>query len=100
MSYKIAPEAIRDLDGIWDYIAKDNVGAAERWIDRLMAAMDLLADNPGLGHVRSDVEMPSLLFWPMEKYVIAYRVIREQIEVVAVTQGSRNVPSLLREREL
>ena len=41
-----APLAIQDLDAIWDYIAQDNVEAANRVIDRITEACQTLAIQP------------------------------------------------------
>ena len=31
----LSPAASRDLDEIWEYIAEDNLDAADRWVDKL-----------------------------------------------------------------
>lgn len=45
--YILSEDADRDLDGIWDYIAADNVDAADRWIGKLFDAFDAIGDTPG-----------------------------------------------------
>lgn len=40
----------------------------------------------------------SALFWPVGKYIIVYRPLRDHIEILAVTQGSRDIPTYLRKR--
>jgi len=52
------------LDGIWDYIAEDNIEAADQWIGRLFDAFDAIGDTPGLGHKREDLTAYPVLFWP------------------------------------
>ncbi len=96
----IVPAALDDLKEIGEYISLDNVGAAERWVNRLFAEIEFLAESPGLGHSRKELGSPSILFWRVEAYLILYRVLQDGIEVVAVTQGSRDLPRLLRERDL
>ena len=39
-----------------------------------------------------------VLFWPVGAYLIIYRVERRPIEIVAVTQGSRDIPAFLNRR--
>jgi toxin ParE1/3/4 len=46
------PDAIADLDGIWDYIARDNPAAADRVLDQLNERFVLLADNPEIGELQ------------------------------------------------
>jgi plasmid stabilization system protein ParE len=51
----IAPRAQKDLAEIWHYIAEDSKPAADRMIERLRQATELLGDMPGAGHERRDV---------------------------------------------
>jgi plasmid stabilization system protein ParE len=37
-------------------------------------------------------------FWTVGAYLIIYRAEREGVEIVAVTQGSRDIPAFLRGR--
>ena len=50
--YILTPRAKRDLNEIWDYIAGDNIEAADRVLDALESAMVKLAKSPGIGHWR------------------------------------------------
>jgi plasmid stabilization system protein ParE len=97
--YVLSADAERDLDHIWDFIAEDNLDMAERWIEKLFDAFDSLARNPGLGHKREDLTPHPVSFWPVGSYLIIYRASRRPIEIVAVTQGSRDIPAFLRWRE-
>jgi plasmid stabilization system protein ParE len=97
-AYILAPEALQDLQDIWDYIATANLDAADRMIDTLFAAFEQLAALPSLGHRREDLTNRPLRFWTVEAYLIIYRAERTPIEVVAVTRGGRDIPRLLRHR--
>jgi len=48
ISYILAPEALQDLQELWDYIATENLDAADRMIATLFAAFERLATMPGL----------------------------------------------------
>jgi antitoxin ParD1/3/4/toxin ParE1/3/4 len=87
-----------DLNEIWEYIAEDNIDAADHWIGRLFDSFETLAHNPGMGHKRDDLTAYPILFWPVGAYLILYRIQKEFIEIVAVTQGARDIPSILRQR--
>ncbi len=87
-----------DLHEIWEYIAEDNIDAADLWIGKLFDAFDLLAHNPEIGHRREDLTAYPILFWPLGAYLILYRIQKDLIEIVAVTQGARDIPSFLRQR--
>ena len=45
----VSPLAQADIDEIWDYIARDSLVNADRFIDRLERRFGLLAANPRLG---------------------------------------------------
>jgi plasmid stabilization system protein ParE len=96
--YVLGLDAELDLDEIWEYIAQDNIQAADRWIAKLFEAFDALARTPGMGHKREDLTTLPVLFWPVGAYLILYRVKSERVEIVAVTQGARDIPSFLRRR--
>ena len=95
--YVLGGDAARDLEDLWDYIAEDNVGAADRLIARLFKAFEKLGRFPRLGHKREDLTPFPVLFWPVGSYLIIYRD-RTPIQIVAVVHGSRDIPVFLRRR--
>jgi plasmid stabilization system protein ParE len=97
-SYILAPEALQDLQELWDYIATENLDAADRLIDTLFAAFERLATLPGLGHTREDLTDRPLRFWTVDAYLVIYRAEQTPIEIVAVTRGGRDIPRLLQHR--
>ncbi len=96
--YVLSVAAELDLDQIWEFIAQDNIDAADRWIDKLFDAFQSLAQLPGMGHRREDLTAFPILFWPVGAYLVLYRVLSEWIEIVAITQGARDIPAFLSER--
>lgn len=72
--YVLSVAAELDLDAIWDYIAQDNIDAADQWISKLFDAFEALALAPGMGHKREDLTAFSILFWPVGAYLILYRI--------------------------
>jgi len=44
-----------DLLEIWDYIAADDLQAADGMIDRIEQGIELLGEFPGAGHERAEV---------------------------------------------
>jgi toxin ParE1/3/4 len=86
-----------DLREIRDYIAKESPGSALRLMVRFVGAFRLLAHHPELGHVREDLPVPSLRFWPVAPYLVIY-LAGKPIEVVAVVHGARDVPSVVNRR--
>ena len=96
--YVLSVDADLDLDEIWEYIARDNIDAADRWIARLFDAFETLGLTPGMGHRREDLTSHPVWFWPIGEYLVIYRAERQPIEIVAVTQGSRDIPAFLHRR--
>lgn len=93
-------EALADLKSIHDYIAHDSVVIAGSFIERMLKAIDRLADFPRLG--------PRIREWKSSPYrhiiVLPYRVIyRVQTEsssvyIIAIAHGSRDLKRFLRGR--
>jgi plasmid stabilization system protein ParE len=96
--YILSEGADRDLDRIWDYIAENSVASADEWIGRLFDAFDTISNTPGIGHKREDLTNYPVLFWPMGAYLVIYRALSQPIEIVAVTQGARDIPTFLHHR--
>jgi plasmid stabilization system protein ParE len=96
--YVLSADAELDLDEIWEYISGDNLDAADRWIGELFDAFEALGQSPGMGHRREDLTPYPVLFWPVGAYLIIYRAERRPVEIVAVTQGSRDIPAFLSKR--
>jgi plasmid stabilization system protein ParE len=53
--FVLHPEALADLEGIWDFIAADNVDAAKRVLHQIYEAVHGLVSFPQQGHQRSDL---------------------------------------------
>ncbi len=96
--YVLGGDAALDLESIWEYIAHDSIDAADKWIGKLYDAFDAISRSPHIGHKREDLTPFPVLFWPVGKYLVIYRAERRPIEIVAVTQGSRDIPAFLHRR--
>lgn len=99
LEYILSSEAVDDLQSIWDFIAFDNEAAADRMIDRMLDAFEQLAQWPGLGHVRRDLTKRTVLFWPLESYLIVYRHHRKRLQIVAILHGARDIPTVIGKRK-
>jgi len=96
MNYRFSRRADADIEAICDRITKHNAEAAERLDEQLHHAIGLLAQFPGMGHRRSDVEDKRYLFLAVDKYIIAYRVERDELLVVRVLHGARDFRKLFK----
>lgn len=86
-------KAEEDLIEIWCYIAQDNPDAADSFLETINKKCSLLAQSPQMGTLRSDIA-ENLRYFPVQKYLIFYREIKEGIEVVRIIHGSRYLASL------
>ena len=93
-TYRLTILAERDVLGIWLYIARDSLAAADRLVDRLTEAYQLLADNPGMGE-KMERHRPGLRAWPVGNYVIYFQSVPDGIEVYRVLHGARDAGRLL-----
>ena len=94
--YRLTPEARFDLFALWEYIARDNVTAADRVVRRLDRAFHLLAVFPKKGHKRADVHSSRpILFWPVGAYVIVYEPEPKPLVIVRIVHGARDLNALL-----
>ena len=96
--YILSVEARQELKEIREYIARDDAEAADRWIFKLRDAFRTLAQNPQARHSRKDLTDMQVRLWPVGRYLIIYQVQQDSILILAVTQGSRDIPSYLRPR--
>lgn len=95
----LSPDALQDLQDIWDFIARDNENAADQLEDKFFNAFEKLAQRPGMGHTRADLTGRDVRFWPTGSYLIVYRERLEKLQVLAVLHGARDVPEVMRKRE-
>ena len=86
-----------DLLKIIEYLEGDNPSAVLKVVDALDDAMQLLADNPGMGHFRPDLTPQDVRFWSVFRYLVIYRPDRKPLEIVRVLHGKRDVRRLLEE---
>ena len=70
--YSFHPDAFADLNDIWEFIALDSVDAADRVLDEVETAINMLVSNPHAGHLRPDLNSHTLRFWLVRNYLIAY----------------------------
>jgi plasmid stabilization system protein ParE len=56
-AFVLHPEAYADLDEIWEYIATDNLPAADRILEEIYQAIQSLAAFPYAGHTCPDLTL-------------------------------------------
>ena len=98
MAHRLAPEAETELDDIWYYIAKESrsIETADRVVDSITDGFFLLSVYPHLGRRRDQDLRPGLRSFPVGEYVIIYRVEAEDVLILHIIRGSRDIETLFR----
>ena len=84
-------KALRNLDDEASYIAADDAAAARLVVKRVLAAVAMLAEQPGLGRP-GRVPGTRELIEAKTRYIVPYRVRGETVEVLLVFHTSRRLP--------
>lgn len=95
---RIRRAADADMDEIFAWIARDDPAAADRTIDRIVAAAQRLADFPESGRIRPEIG-PRVRSLPVGRYILLYKVEPDHVDVVRIVHGSRRFESLVDEPE-
>lgn len=100
-SHKIdlLPEAMNDLDEIFDYILLDNPIAAENMLEKIYSSLQKLTFFPKAG-VRLNhtiIKHYAFRMIVIELYVAFYRVIDEKVYIYRILHGSRDYLQILKD---
>jgi toxin ParE1/3/4 len=91
MKLRWTAPALRDLEAIGEYIARDNPAAADRIVTRILDQAERLAAHPHAGRAGRIPETRELVISDTP-FILPYRVRGEVVEVLAVFHGSRQWP--------
>ena len=84
MKYQLTEEAAKDVEEILAHSVKSfGILRTEQYFDALKECIELLADNPEIGHC-ADVRLQEYLRFPYESHVIYYKVLSTSILVVRI----------------
>jgi plasmid stabilization system protein ParE len=100
--FVVHPAAFLEINEIWEFIAADNLDAADRIVAELWQAFEKLADFPEMGFHREELTSKPLRFFPLEDLLIAYAPHEKPLLVVAVFHARRNprvLAAVLRHRK-
>jgi toxin ParE1/3/4 len=97
MGFRLLPEAEAELDDIWLYIARESgsIEIANRLIDAITERFWLLAQYPQIGRRRDHDLRPGMRSFPVGEYVITYRVEGDDVLILHVMRGSRDIEGIL-----
>ena len=92
-SIRFAEAVAQDLEEIYDFIAADNVQAADRVIARLQERWRGLVSKPGIGTKRDELR-EGIRSVTEGNYLVFYQATPEEIEIVRVLHTSRDIPGI------
>ncbi len=87
-----SPLSLERVAEIADYIARDNLTAAERWVDGIFKLVEPLEDLPKLGRIVPEIERDDFREVIKGNYRIIYRVEPEQVSILTVRHGKQILP--------
>lgn len=98
MAYRLAPQAEADLEDVAFYlfVQTGSLEIADRLIQSVTERFDLLAAHPRAGRSREDLQR-GVRGFPVGEYVVLYRVEGDDVVILRVVHGSRDLDALLRE---
>jgi len=83
-------EAGENLVGIEEFIARDSLERAVRFVDVLIDHVEaILPDNPGSGRTVPEIGNPGIRELIYRGYRIVYRLNGDRIEILTVFEGHR-----------
>jgi toxin ParE1/3/4 len=87
---EISPKARQDLDGIWDYVARRNPGAATGLLLRISSALGVLSEHPRLGTPRPELGA-RLRSHVIRPFVVYYRPLPDRVLVMRILHQARDI---------
>ncbi len=85
------PQAAGDLEAICLFIGRDSPGAAAILADRVLRAVERLANHPRLGRVVPETHEQSIRELIVGGYRVIYRLQDENVHLLTVYHGARSL---------
>ncbi|CAN5391740.1 hypothetical protein BH23VER1_BH23VER1_07250 [soil metagenome] len=105
LKHSVHPDVLReDLAEIYERISEDHPRVAEEFLDTFEGVVGRLCEFPLLGvayplaHPMAD-GLRMCLIGRFRNFLLFYKVEGEELRVLYVTHGARDIPSLVDERE-
>ena len=95
-SYSFSDDAVRDLDEICEYVARNSPSAASKLFDAIRSRCKLVAGFPNMGKSYERLS-PRLRGFVVEDYIVFYYPREDGINVARVVSGYRDLEPLFSE---
>lgn len=91
MKVRYDPKALRNLDGILNYVSKRDASAAKRLAERILKVISRLERHPFSARGRKS-DNSRILVIPGTRYVAIYRVKGDEIHILQILHTAQNFP--------
>ena len=100
MAFRIVwtDHAWADLDQIADYIAKGSKAYASGFVRQIIARADTLELFPFAGAIVPEIDRDDIRESFIKKYRMIYQVVTNEVRVLAVVHGARELPTTIVDR--
>ena len=95
-SLRITIPASRDLEEISDYFLEKSIDAGDRFVESFNQKCQHLARYPYIGKSYTQLR-PGLRGLSLMGYIIFYQVVEDNVEILRVVSGYRNLPDVFAE---
>lgn len=94
---RVLERAVKDLEEAQRYIQRDRPLAADRFVLRLLVAIESLGEHPKRGATPRDPRLRGLgyRFLTVDPYLIFFRVTKKTVRIYRVIHGARRYRNLL-----
>lgn len=92
MTVRWTEAALADLGGVEAYIARHSPRYARGLVERIIAQSELLVLQPRLGPVVPEYEKDLIRELFVDPYRVVYRVLDDQVDILAVVHAARRMP--------
>lgn len=87
-------QAADDLESMHEFVSESSLLSANAIVDRILADIDNLERFPQLGRT-GRIDGTRELVIPRTPFIVVYRLVSGQVEIVGVLHGSRKWPKNL-----
>ncbi len=95
-----SPEALADLDQIWDYYAgAAGLDAANNILREIARVVAVITDHPLAGRSRDEIRS-GLRSMAANPHVVFYRAVKNRPEIIRVLDGRRDIEEIFADANL
>jgi len=95
MRVGLSATALLDLSAIGEFIAEANPARAETFVEEITDRCQRLGFMPNAHPLIPRHEESGIRRYPFREYLILYRIVEQEVEILRVVHGARDLDALL-----